>query len=187
MQTASRAASTQASSTQASPTRVPIRPALPWWLRLPAAILPVGATSLIGGLSTAPEIDGWYAGLAKPAFNPPNAAFPIAWTILDVLMVVSAWRLLGARPATGPSRRGWWLAIAAFGVQLALNAAWTPVFFARHALGAGLVVVAALLVMILWTIRLSWRIDRIAAWLLVPYAAWVAFASLLNAAIWRLN
>ena len=172
---------------QAAPMQVPTRPALPWWLRLPAALVPVGATSVIGGLATGSEIGGWYAGLVKPSFNPPNAAFPIAWTILDVMMVVSLWRLLGARPATGPTQGGWRLALAAFGVQLALNAAWTPVFFTRHALGAGLVVVVALLVMVLWTIKLSWRVDRVAAWLLAPYAAWVAFASLLNAAIWQLN
>jgi tryptophan-rich sensory protein len=72
-------------------------------------------------------------------------------------------------------------------VQIALNAAWTPVFFTGHAIGAGLIVVAMLLVMVLWTIRLTWRFDRVAAWLLVPYAAWVAFATLLNAAILRMN
>lgn len=170
-----------------SATRVPAGPALPPWPRLAAAILPVAATALVGALATPPEIAGWYAGLAKPAFNPPNAAFPIAWAILDVLIAVSLWRLLGARPRTGPSRKGWWLALAAFAVQLALNAAWTPVFFGRHAVGAGLAVVAALLAMVLWTIRLTWRVDRPAAWLLAPYAAWVAFATLLNAAILRLN
>ena len=77
--------------------------------------------------------------------------------------------------------------MAAFAAQLALNAAWSPVFFSAHALGAGVVVAAAMFVMILWTIRSSWRFDRIAAWLLVPYAAWVGFATILNAALWRLN
>ncbi|WP_375465948.1 TspO/MBR family protein [uncultured Methylobacterium sp.] len=170
-----------------SATRVPRGPALPRWPRLAAAILPVAATALVGSLATRPEIPGWYAGLAKPAFNPPNAAFPIAWATLDVLIALSLWRLLGARPRTGPSRQGWRLALAAFAAQLALNAAWTPTFFAAHAVGAGLAVVAALLAMVLWTIRLTWRFDRPAAWLLVPYAAWVGFATLLNAAILRLN
>ena len=166
---------------------VPVKPALPMLPRLAAAILPVAATAVIGSLATTPNIEGWYAGLAKPSFNPPNWVFPVAWAILDAMIALSLWRLLGAKPVAGPSVRGWWLALAAFAAQLALNAAWTPTFFSAHAIGLGLVVVVALLVMVLWTIRLSWRFDRLSAWLLVPYAGWVAFASLLTAAIWRLN
>ena len=71
--------------------------------------------------------------------------------------------------------------------QVSVNAAWTPTFFAAHALGAALVVSAAMWVMILWTIRLSWRFDRVAAWLLVPYLAWTCFATALNAGIVVLN
>lgn len=167
--------------------RIPTRPALSRWPRLAAAILPVAATAIVGSISTQAEIPSWYAGLNKPWFNPPNWVFPVAWTILYAMIAVSLWRLLGARPAIGPKLRGWQLALVAFATQLALNAAWTPVFFSAHAIGAGLVVVVALLVMVLWTIRLALPIDRPAAWLLVPYAAWVAFASLLNAAILRLN
>ena len=168
-------------------TQVPEQPALSPLPRLLAAVVPVAATAAVGSLATQGAIDGWYAGLAKPAFNPPNWLFPVAWTILYTMIALAAWRLLGTLPRTGPSRQGWWLALAAFAAQLALNAAWSPVFFTAHAVGAALVVVVALLVMVLWTIRLSWRFDRLAAWLLVPYAAWVAFATLLNAAILRLN
>ncbi len=168
-------------------TRVPEGPALSPWLRLVAAILPVAATAIVGSLSTQAEIGGWYAQLNKPWFNPPDWVFPVAWTILYTMIAIALWRLLGARPRTGPSREGWRLALAVFLVQIALNAAWTPVFFSAHAVGLGLVVVAALLVMVLWTIRLTWRFDRLAAWLLVPYALWVAFATILNAAILRLN
>ena len=171
----------------ASTLHVPEKPALSRYPRLAVAILPVLLTSVLGGMATGPNIEGWYAGLTKPSFNPPNWAFPVAWTILYTLIAFSAWRLLGAMPRTGPTREGWRLAVIAFAVQLALNAAWTPTFFAAHALGAALVVSGAMLVMILWTIRLSWRFDRVAAWLLVPYAAWVSFATLLTAAIWRLN
>ncbi|GJD57502.1 TspO/MBR family protein [Methylobacterium dankookense] len=168
-------------------THVPERPALGPVLRIAAAVLPVAATAIVGSVATQGEIPGWYAGLNKPAFNPPNWLFPVAWTILYAMIAYAAWRLLGAMPRTGPSRQGWWLAILAFAVQLALNAAWSPVFFTAHAIGPALVVVVALLVMVLWTIRLSWRFDRLVAWLLVPYAAWVSFATLLNAAILRLN
>lgn len=170
-----------------SATHVPEGPALRPWLRLVCAVLPVAATATIGSLSTQAEIGGWYAGLNKPWFNPPDWVFPVAWTILYTMIAVSLWRLLGARPLTGPSREGWRLALAAFLVQMALNAAWTPVFFSAHAIGLGLIVVAALLVMVLWTIRLTWRFDRAAAWLFVPYACWVAFATILNAAVLRLN
>ena len=168
-------------------TQVPESPALSPWLRLAAAVVPIAATATVGSLSTQAEIGGWYASLNKPWFNPPDWVFPVAWTILYTMIAVSLWRLLGARPRTGPSREGWRLAVAAFLVQIALNAAWTPVFFTAHAIGLGLVVVAALLVMVLWTIRLRWRFDRAAAWLLVPYAVWVAFATILNAAVLRLN
>lgn len=168
-------------------TRVPEAPGLPRWPRLLAAILPSAALFALGSIATRPEIPGWYAGLSKPAFNPPDWAFPVAWSVLYVMIAVALWRLLGAMPRTGPSREGWWLALAAFLVQLGLNAAWTPAFFTAHAVGLALIVVGSLLVMVLWTIRLTWRFDRAAAWLLVPYAAWVAFATLLNAAILRLN
>jgi translocator protein len=150
--------------------------------RLALAVLPVLAASLTGALLTAPNIPTWYAGLAKPGFTPPNWAFPLAWSLLYAAMAYAAWRVLGLRP--GRRRR---LALAAFFVQLALNAAWTPVFFVRHDLLGGLVVVAALLVMVLWTARLFGFLDRVAGWLLAPYAAWVAYATLLNAAIWRMN
>lgn len=168
-------------------TQVPEGSALSPWLRIACAVLPVAATAAIGSVSTQAEIDGWYANLNKPWFNPPNWVFPVAWTALYTMIAYALWRLLGARPVTGPSREGWKLAIGAFLVQLALNAAWTPVFFSAHAIGLGLVVVATLLVMVLWTIRLTWRFDRLAAWLLVPYAVWVAFATILNAAVLRLN
>ena len=95
--------------------------------------------------------------------------------------------MLGTAPATGSLRRTRTLALSAFFVQLALNGAWTPVFFAAHDLAGGLVVVVALLVMILWTIRLFASLDRVAALVLVPYAAWVAYATALNAAIWWMN
>ena len=166
---------------------IPEKPALPPLPRLAAASLPVALTIAVGTLSTGSNIEGWYATIAKPSFNPPNWVFPVAWTILYTMIAVSLWRLLGARPVSGPSRTSWRLAVLAFLAQLALNAAWTPVFFALHELGFGLVVALAMLVMVLWTIRLSWRFDRLAAGLLVPYAAWVAFASLLNGAIWRMN
>ncbi|MBS7537690.1 TspO/MBR family protein [Ancylobacter lacus] len=141
------------------------------------------AVGAVGSMATTPEIGGWYAGLAKPGWTPPNAAFPIAWTTLYVLMAVALWRLWD-RNAPSPARRravGLWL------LQLALNALWSPVFFALHAPAAGLVVVVLLWAAILATILACARIDRIAAGLLVPYLGWVSYATALNAAIVGLN
>ncbi|TGD97376.1 TspO/MBR family protein [Methylobacterium nonmethylotrophicum] len=155
--------------------------------RLLAATLPVAAVAVVGSLSTTSNIPTWYAGLAKPVFTPPNWLFPVAWTILYTLIAWSGWRMLGTAPATGGLRRTRALALGAFFVQLALNGAWTPVFFGAHDLAGGLVVVVALLAMILWTIRLFLPLDRAAALVLVPYAAWVSYATALNAAIWWMN
>jgi translocator protein len=151
--------------------------------RLALAVLPVAAASLTGALITAPNIPTWYAGLAKPAFAPPNWLFAPVWTALYAMMALAFWRVLGLPPGT-PGRAA---AIAAFWAQLALNAAWTPVFFGLHSPRGGLAVIGVLLVTILVTIRRFWPLDRIAAALLVPYAAWVAFATALTAEVARLN
>jgi benzodiazapine receptor len=121
----------------------------------------------------------WYEGLAKPFFNPPNWLFGPAWTVLYILIGIAGW-LVWQRDRSSAPMKIWWL-------QLALNFAWSPVFFNAQQIGAALVVVAAMLVSILAFIVAAWRNDRLAAWLFVPYALWVAFATLLNASIWWLN
>lgn len=139
-------------------------------------VLVLGGGLALGGL-TVPG--GWYAGLTKPSFNPPAWLFGPVWTVLYVLIAVAGWRVW-QRDRTGWPMRLWW-------AQLALNFLWTPVFFAAHQIGLALVVILLMLAAILGFIPAAWRIDRLAAWLFVPYAAWVAFASLLNASIWLLN
>jgi benzodiazapine receptor len=126
----------------------------------------------------------WYASLAKPAWTPPTWVFGPAWTILYAMMAVAAWRLwrrLGARPHE--SRR----ALVLFAVQLALNLSWTPVFFGMQRPDLALVVILVLWLAIAATIVAAWKACKTAAALLVPYLAWVTFATALNAAIWRLN
>jgi tryptophan-rich sensory protein len=134
----------------------------------------VGIGLLIGSVT---RPDGWYAALAKPAFNPPNWVFGPVWTVLYVLIAIAGARTWEGR--TGGSDL--WLA------QMALNFAWTPVFFGLHRPGMALAVILALLVAILAFIASRWRADRVAALLFAPYAAWVAFACVLNAAIVALN
>jgi len=136
----------------------------------------LGGGTLIG-LSTMPG--PWYEALAKPAFNPPNWLFGPAWTILYILIAIAGWRIWRIEP--GGAAMKVWIA------QLIANFAWSPVFFAAHMIGAALVVVLVMLALILLFIGLAWRRDRLAALLFVPYAAWAAFATLLNASIWLLN
>jgi len=141
------------------------------------------AVGAIGSIATTPKIPTWYAGLAKPSWTPPDAVFPIAWTTLYVLMAVALWRLWQLH-APSPARRS---AILLFIVQLSLNAIWSPVFFGMEAIGLALAVIIVLWIAIAATIIASARIDRIAAWLLAPYLAWVSYATALNAAILAMN
>ncbi|MET3968445.1 MULTISPECIES: TspO/MBR family protein [Bradyrhizobium] len=134
----------------------------------------------IGWLIGATNLPGeWYAALAKPGFVPPNWAFPVAWTILYILIAIAGWRTFRREPS-GRAMQVW-------AAQLALNFVWSPVMFTMHQIGAALVILICLFVAIVTYISLETSRDRLAAALFVPYAAWVAFAGLLNAAIWRLN
>lgn len=153
-------------------------------LRLVACFALCFAVAAAGAYVTRPEIAGWYSKLAKPAWTPPAWVFPIAWNILYALMAISLWRLWEAARtrAVGAGR-----AIGLFLGQLALNAAWSPVFFGLHAIIAGLVIIAGLAIVLTATIGAAYRVDRTAAWLLVPYLAWILYAASLNVGIAILN
>lgn len=120
----------------------------------------------------------WYAGLAKPWFTPPGILFPVAWTILYILIAVAGWRVFTG--GTGRAKALWL-------VQIALNFSWSPTFFGANLIGWGLAIILALLVAILLFMAQTWRQDRTAALLFLPYAAWVGFASLLNGSIFLSN
>jgi benzodiazapine receptor len=139
-------------------------------------VLVLGGGTLIGFI-TLPG--AWYAGLAKPAFNPPNWIFAPVWTLLYIAVAVAGWRTWESEPHSA--------GMAVWFIQLALNFIWSPVFFGTHMIGAALVIVTMLLAAILGFIVIRWSRDRCAALLFTPYAAWVAFATLLNGSIWILN
>lgn len=139
-------------------------------------VLVIGGGLAIGYVTAPGE---WYAGLAKPSFNPPGWIFGPVWTVLYVLIAVAGWRVW-QHDRRGLPMRLWW-------AQLGLNFLWSPVSFAAHRIGLALLVILLLLAAILAFIGTAWRQDRVAAWLFAPYAAWVAFASVLNGAIWILN
>ena len=126
----------------------------------------------------------WYPSLVKPFFNPPNWAFPVAWTLLFVLMGIAFWRVL----RTPESTRGRRIAVVLFLVQLVVNVGWSTAFSAAHSPLLGLIVIVPFWLLILATAGAFPRsVDRAASWMLAPYLAWVAFATVLNAAIVHLN
>lgn len=145
-------------------------------------VLATAAVAVIGSLVTRPEIATWYATLNKPNIAPPNWVFGPVWTLLYIAMAVAMW--LAWRTAAGAPRRA---AAAVYGVQLLLNLLWSVVFFHLHAVGGGFAVIVALLLAIGAMMRLFFVIDRRAGWLLVPYLAWVGFATYLNVNLWILN
>lgn len=146
-----------------------------------AIVLCVGI-GVVGALFTTPQIPTWYAGIAKPSWTPPNWLFGPVWTTLYVLMAISAW-LVWRRERLSTA----WPALAAFGIQLLLNAIWSPIFFGLESPQLGLIVIVLLWLMIGVTIYLFRPRSLAAALLLIPYLAWVSYASCLNFAIWRLN
>jgi len=143
----------------------------------------VAAASIIGQLATLPNLALWYAGLAKPSFNPPDWIFAPVWTALYVLMAFATWRVLRL-PETSTARR---FALTLFFLQLMLNAAWSLMFFGAHSPLLGMLNIVPQWILILGTVFMFYRLDRIAAWCLVPLAAWVAFAIALNFMILKLN
>lgn len=151
--------------------------------RLIACLLLCLGIGIVQSLVTKPEIPVWYASLVKPSWTPPPFVFPVAWTILYILMAVSLWRLWD-RAARSVART---TAIRWFFIQLALNAAWSPVFFGWHGVKTALVIIVCLLLAIAAAIITTLRADRLAAWLLVPYLAWVAYATTVNAGVAWMN
>lgn len=127
-------------------------------------------------------VDSWYAGLEKPSWNPPGWVFGPVWTLLYILMAVAAW-LVWRKAGFG----GAVLPLALYLAQLVLNAAWSWLFFGLHRPGTALADIAALLVLIVIVAGMFRRILPLAGWLMAPYVAWVAFAAVLNFALWRLN
>lgn len=121
----------------------------------------------------------WYAALTKPAATPPDWVFPVAWTALYLAMALAAW-LVWRRQGMGSE-------LTLFAIQLALNAAWTPVVFGAHRLGTGLGIIIGLWVAVALVIPAFWRVKPFAGALMLPYLAWISFAGYLNAGLWYLN
>jgi benzodiazapine receptor len=137
--------------------------------------------ALIGSTFTARSVGDWYAGLSKPAWTPPNSVFGPVWSLLYVMMAVAAW-LVWRRHGLSASA-----AMTLFAVQLVLNVAWSALFFGLRMPGAAFAEILLLWCLLVATAVAFWRAVPAAGWLMLPYAAWVTFASALNLAIWRMN
>jgi tryptophan-rich sensory protein len=139
----------------------------------------------IGGISgyiTVSEINTWYSSLRKPPFNPPNALFGPVWTVLYVLMGISSF-LIWKSPKTQLRKK----ALVIYGTQLFLNFWWSILFFSFHLLFIPVIEILALWSLIIYMIISFNKINKPAAYLNIPYLAWVSFASLLSVSIWLLN
>ena len=121
----------------------------------------------------------WYDGLEKPAWTPPNWAFPVVWTTLYVFI---AWAAARAAPLDDTGR-----AMAFFAVQIAFNTLWTPIFFGLHNMKAGLLIIGILWLAVAATLWQFLMLDLLAGLLFVPYLVWVSTAFALNFSVWRLN
>ena len=140
----------------------------------------VAGASVFGSLFTPArgKTRAWYQDLEKPAFNPPKEVFPVVWTSLYTMMAVAAYRLW---------KRGGEEALELWWAQLALNAAWSPIFFGAKRPGLAMVDLVALLGTLVAHIDRARRVDPVAAGLMIPYLLWTIYAGAINAEIIRLN
>ena len=152
------------------------------WLVLALFLVICLATAGIGAAWTNLSVGDWYAAIKKPTWNPPNWLFGPVWTALYIGMAVAAW-LVWRKNGLADA----WLPLLLFGVQLFFNAVWSALFFGMRSPGIAFVDIVLLWFAILATIVTFGRVSSLAATLLVPYLAWVSFATVLNWSIWRMN
>jgi translocator protein len=144
--------------------------------------LAVGAIDAVFSPGISATAAHWYAVLAKPDWLPPNSWFAPVWVTLYVLMGTAAWIIWRER-----YHRGRGAAISAYAIQLLLNGLWAPLFFGLKNIGAGLFVIVALWLAVVWTIREFARVKGAAAFMLLPYLIWVSVATAMNLGLWKLN
>lgn len=152
-------------------------------LKLVVAVLVCEGAGGIGSIATMRSVSTWYQTLQKPAFSPPSWLFGPVWTILYLLMGVAAW-LVWRKGLGDPTVR---TALILFIIQLALNTAWSFIFFGARQPGLAFAELIVLWVAILLTMIWFLRVSTAAGLLLAPYILWVTFAGALNFEIWRLN
>jgi len=152
-------------------------------IKILIAVLVCLGIGFIGSIATQASVDTWFVALDKPSFNPPSWLFAPVWTLLYVLMGVAA----GMVWSRGFHHLWVKTALYHFGFQLILNAGWSIAFFGYQSPLAGLIIIIALIVLVLFTFKWFKIVSKTAAYLLIPYILWIGFAAALNFEIWRLN
>lgn len=150
---------------------------------LAAFLLVAFAAGGIGAVGQGAEVGSRYLALQRPSWAPPPWLFGPVWSVLYAAIGIAGWRVWRSAGSLGAAR----LALGLWGAQLLFNAVWPAVFFGREAFGAAVAVILVLDVLVAATVLAAWRHDRAAALLLVPYLAWIGFATALNVAIWQAN
>jgi benzodiazapine receptor len=140
------------------------------------------SAGLIGSIFTSSSVNTWYQTLKRPVLNPPSWVFGPVWITLYTLMGISSYLVWQQRDLPGAKTALWF-----YGIQLALNALWSILFFGLKSPGLAFGGIVILLVTIIITTVLLWKINPWAGALMIPYIVWVSFASYLNYSIWTLN
>lgn len=154
-----------------------------FWLKILVCVLSVEVLGGAMALTMGDSLSTWYAHLEKPPGTPPNEVFGPVWSSLFALMGIAV-ALVWHRGKPVEAKRA---ALAWFVIQFVFNLAWTPVFFGLRQMGVALGIIVILWFAIVITISRFRKVDRVASWLLVPYLAWVSYATYLNAGNWWLN
>lgn len=165
------------------------------WPTLAVALAIPFVAATIGGLATSRSVITWYPTLKKPEWNPPSWLFAPVWNLLYLLMGIASWLIWQKGAATTTRAQGSHTplkaqshrALALYGIQLTLNALWSVIFFGMRRIDLALVAIVPLWSTLLATMGAFYRIQPVAASLLIPYQLWVTFASVLNARVWQLN
>jgi translocator protein len=153
------------------------------WVALAAFLVLAFAAGFVGNLLQGDDVAAQYLSFERPAWAPPQEAFGIVWPVLYVMIGIAGWRAWDVAGGVRAAR----VALGLWALQLVLNAVWPGVFFGGDLFGPAIVVIVGLVLVVLATIGTFARIDRVAAWLLVPYLLWLLYATALNVAIWQLN
>ena len=151
-------------------------------IKLIASIIICQLAGIIGAIFTTPSISGWYAGLNKPFFKPPNWLFGPVWTLLYLLMGLSLYLVWNQKEGVGIKT-----ALIFFAIQLGLNTLWPIIFFGMRLPSVAFIEITILLLFVVLTIIKFFPISKVSAYLLIPYLLWVSFASVLSFYIARLN
>jgi len=146
-------------------------------------ILLIVAIEWVGHVLTMSSVTDWYLTLKKPSWNPPGYVFGPIWTILYIMIAISGWRVYVKASSSKQKQQ----AFVFYGLQLGFNLFWSFFFFFLQSPLLGLIDILALLICIALNIKAFYPLDRVSAYLLIPYFGWTFYAAILNFTIWSLN